>query len=179
MSSASKAVFLDRDGVINQRPPEGLYITSTEELHLLPGVVDAIARLKHAGYRVFIVTNQRCIARGIASADVVAQIHDWLLQLLAVGHAAIDRIFVCPHDDADVCSCRKPKPGMLLQAACDFDLDLSECWMVGDSRSDIEAGRAAGCWTFFIGAGDCSEADGKASSLADAVDKILAVPHPA
>jgi D-glycero-D-manno-heptose 1,7-bisphosphate phosphatase len=167
-------VFLDRDGVINRRPPEGLYITSPGELELLPDAVDAIARLNRHGFLVFVVTNQRCIARGIVPAEVIAQIHEHMLRSIAAGGGCVDRIYLCPHDYGDACQCRKPKPGMLRQASAEYALNLEACWMVGDNLSDVEAGRAAGCHTMFFGESTCALADCSVPNLAVAVTTILA-----
>ena len=174
MNSSARAVFLDRDGVINRPPPDGLYIASPDDFVLLPGVVEAISRLNHSGFRVFVVTNQRGIARGLVSAQIVEEIHARLQQAVADSGATIDHIYVCPHDDRDACACRKPKPGMLQQAARDYSLHLARCWMVGDKASDIAAGRAAGCRTVLMSGARDSTADFSAANLAEGVDHILA-----
>jgi D-glycero-D-manno-heptose 1,7-bisphosphate phosphatase len=173
MNSAARAVFLDRDGVINRRPPEGLYITSPDEFVLLPGVAGAIIRLNESGFLVIVATNQRCIARGIVAADVVNVIHERMLQEVVASGGRIDRVYLCPHDYADACECRKPKPGMLRRAALEYALDLPDCWMVGDSASDIEAGRGAGCRTVFVGGAVGVAADFVAADLCEAVEQIL------
>jgi D-glycero-D-manno-heptose 1,7-bisphosphate phosphatase len=142
------AAFLDRDGVINAaavrdgrpHPPASL-----EDLHILPGVAEACRRLRAAGLWVLVVTNQPDIARGATSAVDVARINDELLAALA-----IDAILVCPHDDIDDCACRKPRPGLLLDAADRFGIDLGRSTMVGDRWRDIDAGRAAGVSTVFL-----------------------------
>jgi len=174
MTSSAKAVFLDRDGVINRAPLDGLYITSPDDLVLLPGVVEAICRLNRSGFRVFVVTNQRGIARGLVSAQMVEAIHARLQQAVCDSGGAIDHIYVCPHDKRDACACRKPKPGMLQQAAREYSLQLATCWMVGDKTSDIAAGRAAGCRTVLMSGSRDITADFFAASLAEAVDHILA-----
>jgi len=162
MNSSAKAVFLDRDGVINRPPLDGLYINSPGDIVLLPGVVEAICRLNHSGFRVFFVTNQRGIARGLVSAQMVEAIHARLRRAVCDSGGCIDHICVCPHDDRDACACRKPKPGMLQQAAREYSLQLATCWMVGDKTSDIAAGSRYITADFF------------AASLAEAVDHILA-----
>jgi transaldolase len=147
-SPARRAVFLDRDGVINRPvvrdgkpyPPAGL-----GELELLPGVAEALARLHDAGFRLVLVTNQPDIARGTQSRQVVDQIHAELAQRLP-----IDEFKTCPHDDRDGCACRKPKPGLLKEAALTAGIHLVSSFMVGDRWRDIEAGHAAGCQTVFI-----------------------------
>jgi len=142
------AVFLDRDGVINRAfirdgmpfPPQSL-----QDLEILPGVSDALIALKSQGYLVIVVTNQPDVARGSSSKEAIEGIHRRLEDELA-----IDAIMTCFHDDSADCDCRKPKPGLLLQAARDFAIDLSASFMVGDRWRDMEAGKRAGCRTFFV-----------------------------
>jgi len=172
--SKRKAVFLDRDGVVNQPPPEGWYVTAVADLVLLPGAADAITRLNRCGFVVVIVTNQRCIARGIASAEIVANIHERLLQEVEAHGGRIDRIYVCPHDDHEACDCRKPKPGMLRRAEREFELDLRSCWMVGDKESDVLAGQGAGCRTIRVNPTNHGDANYVCRSLPEAVNIILA-----
>jgi len=173
MNSAARAVFLDRDGVINRPAPAGLYITSTDEFILLPGVGEAIFRLNQSGLKVFVVTNQRCIGLGLVAAEIVEQVHAGLQQTVREYGGWIDHIYVCPHDYGDACLCRKPKPGMLRQAASDYALDLPGCWMVGDSESDMTAGRAAGCRTVLVGGAAGLRADYDAADLREATELIL------
>lgn len=145
-----KAVFLDRDGVVNRGvvrngkpyPPQTL-----EELELLPGVESAVKALKDAGYQIIIVTNQPDVRTGVQSIDVLERMHHRLRSWLP-----IDDIKVCLHIDEDDCACRKPKPGMLIEAAQQRGISLKDSYMVGDRWRDIEAGKAAGCGTFFV---DC------------------------
>jgi D-glycero-D-manno-heptose 1,7-bisphosphate phosphatase len=148
--SARGAVFLDRDGVLvaarvvanRPYPP-----ASADEVELLPGVVDACSRLRTAGYALLVVTNQPDIARGTTTRESVDAINRRVAELVAV-----DGIYVCPHDDSDRCDCRKPKPGLLLQASREWDIDLGHSFMVGDRWRDVAAGKAAGCANIFI---DC------------------------
>jgi D-glycero-D-manno-heptose 1,7-bisphosphate phosphatase len=142
-----KAVFIDRDGVINQKPREGEYITSWGDFHILPGVAEAIALLKKAGYAVIVVTNQRCVAKGLITIPELEEIHACMRECLARLGATLDGIYYCPHDYQSQCKCRKPDPGMLLEAAHALGLDLGSSWMVGDSDIDIQAGKNAGCKT--------------------------------
>ncbi|MGE0446475.1 MAG: D-glycero-alpha-D-manno-heptose-1,7-bisphosphate 7-phosphatase [Vicinamibacterales bacterium] len=143
-----RAVFLDRDGVINRailrdgrpHPPARI-----EDLELLSGAAGALERLRAAGFRLVVVTNQPDVARGTQRADVVQAMHAKIASVLP-----IDDFRVCFHDDADACACRKPKPGLLLAAAADDGLDLAASVMVGDRWRDVEAGRRAGCRTAFI-----------------------------
>ena len=143
-----KAVFLDRDGVINKAsvvdgkpyPPRNL-----DELELIPGVDQAILQLRDRGYFCIVVTNQPDVARGKTSKETVESINQFLIQ-----HLAIHEIVSCYHDDHENCGCRKPKPGSLLKAALKYNIDLNKSFMVGDRWRDIEAGENAGCKTFFI-----------------------------
>ena len=176
-----RAVFLDRDGVINRAkvragkpyPPANL-----AELELLPGVPEALTRLREAGFLLIVVTNQPDVARGTKTRATIEAIHDGLLQGSATRPPLpIDRFQVCYHDDADGCRCRKPAPGMLLEAAQALGVELATSFMVGDRWRDVEAGRQAGCTTVFIDYG-YAEAERSAptvrvSSLAAAADWIL------
>lgn len=171
-----RAAFLDRDGVINQRPPEGQYVTRWEEMQFLPGVPEAIILLTEAGYEVYVVTNQRGVAKGLLTQDELESIHQRMCQELAYAGAVITKVYYCPHEKQPPCSCRKPAPGMLLTAAQSHDLDLASSWMIGDSDIDIEAGRNAGCRTVCIVQRDAvgnSGADLLAPSLIAAVHQIL------
>jgi D-glycero-D-manno-heptose 1,7-bisphosphate phosphatase len=143
-----RAVFLDRDGVINRaelragrpHPPASL-----AELVILPGVPQALAHLRAAGYRLVVVSNQPDVARGVTSQAQVEAIH-----IVLRARLPLDAILTCVHDDADGCACRKPAPGLILQAARQLGLDCARSYLVGDRWRDIEAGRRAGCRTFFI-----------------------------
>lgn len=175
----TNAVFLDRDGVINRKRPEGQYVTRWEELELLPGVVEGIASLNQAGFRVIVVSNQRCVAKGLISTADLEDIHRRMLEILARGGAKIDAIYYCPHETGDGCNCRKPAPGMLLEAARAMGIELLSSWMIGDSNSDVEAGKKAGCKTIrLLATNSCGfagngAADFVAESLLDAARKIL------
>jgi len=149
-SKPLRAVFLDRDGVINRKMPEGQYVTGWQHFELLPGVAKAIARLNHAGLRVVVVTNQRGIALGLYSVADVEHIHQQLqLQLTASG-AHIDGFYFCPHDKRE-CTCRKPLPGLFEQARADFpQIDVASSLIIGDSLSDIEFGHNLGMRTIFL-----------------------------
>ena len=169
----AKAIFLDRDGVLNRKAPGGAYVAELHQFELLPGSLDALVELYRRGYRLFVVTNQRGIATGAVSPVAVEQIHGYLLRKVEDAGARIEHVYVCPHDHVDRCGCRKPLPGMLLQAARDFAIDLSDSWMIGDSASDIEAGARAGCRTAFVGPGCCDAADLSAPSLNELVIRLL------
>lgn len=170
----SRATFLDRDGVINRKAPEGEYVTCWEEMQFLPGVPEAITLLNRAGFRVIVVSNQRGVAKGLMTAAELEAIHRRMCQALAADGATIDAIYYCPHDTQPACDCRKPAPGMLIAAARTYELNLAASWMVGDSDTDEAAGRNAGCRTVLI-APDAAvrTADVVAPSLLDAVHQIL------
>jgi len=143
-----RAVFLDRDGVVNRaivRHGKPYAPHRPDDLKILPGVYDSIIALKQRGYFIFIVTNQPDVARGRVQRPTVDGFHGQLQRELP-----IDGILACFHDDDDGCDCRKPRAGLLLRAAGDFALDLSRSFMVGDRWRDIEAGKRAGCTTFFV-----------------------------
>jgi D-glycero-D-manno-heptose 1,7-bisphosphate phosphatase len=177
-----KAVFLDRDGVINRKAAEGEYVTRWEEMEFLPGVGEAIRLLRDAGFFVIVVTNQRCVAKGLITSTELEAMHARMRCEFEAKGATIDAVYYCPHENEPACACRKPQPGMLLQAAREHDVDLAASWMIGDSSHDVEAGRRAGCRTFLIvdqadqgESGDSSpdRADLMASSLLDGAHKIL------
>lgn len=143
-----RAVFLDRDGVINQSIlRDGLPYApeSIKELKVLPGVREALSSLRDAGFLNIVVTNQPDVAAGRIRLEILEAMHRRLKEDLA-----LDAVKVCCHTDADRCDCRKPKPGLLLQAAHEFRVDLSRSFMIGDRWRDVAAGQAAGCTTFFI-----------------------------
>jgi D-glycero-D-manno-heptose 1,7-bisphosphate phosphatase len=157
------AAFLDRDGVLNERPPRKDYVKRPEEFQWKPGAVDAVQILKRKGYRVFVVTNQAGIARGIMTEGDLADVHAVMTQTLEAEGANLDGIYHCPHGWDEGCSCRKPRPGMLYQAQKDHGLDLSRSILIGDEDTDIQAGEAAGCLTFKV-----SDTD----SLLDIVNRL-------
>lgn len=167
-------VFLDRDGVLNQKARPGEYITSCEELIVLPGVPEAIAALNRSGRKVIVVTNQRGVALGLYTVDDLAKIHEKLRKVLAAGGAYLDAIYFCPHDTGQ-CDCRKPGTGMFEQAFQDFpDATPKRSLMVGDSLRDIEAGRLAGMATAFVSEGDSLPHDElRAKCLATATIRSL------
>ena len=142
-----KAAFLDRDGVLNRKAPEGKYVTRWEEMEFLPGAADAIRLLNQAGFFVVVVSNQRCVAKGLITTAELEALHARMQREYAASGARIDAIYYCPHDYESRCECRKPMPGMLLEAARAHDIDLAASWMIGDSAHDVEAGRRAGCHT--------------------------------
>ncbi|MGD0734839.1 MAG: HAD family hydrolase [Terracidiphilus sp.] len=178
-----RTVFLDRDGVVNEKMPEGQYVTSWDEFRLLPRVAESIAELNQAGLRVIVVSNQRGIARGLYSAADVDAIHARLRSLLQASGAKIDGIYYCPHDKGQ-CNCRKPMRGLFDQAVADFpEIVAASCAMVGDSLSDIEFGKRLGMLTVFVegdqerrkagGEVAAEMADLRVGSLAEAVGVLL------
>jgi D-glycero-D-manno-heptose 1,7-bisphosphate phosphatase len=143
-----RAVFLDRDGVINRaivRDGKPYAAQSLQELELLPGVADALGELRRAGFLNIVVTNQPDVGAGKMSRDVVEAMHAQLLKDLP-----LDAVKVCYHVEADHCECRKPKPGMILEAAREHRIDLSASFLVGDRWRDVAAAQRAGCKSFFI-----------------------------
>src|SRR5450432_2344691 len=172
-----RAVFLDRDGVINRAiTREGLPFPpmSLGDFEILPGVPEACVKLKAAGFLLVVVTNQPDVGRGIVPRELVESMNAQMQKLIP-----LDRIEICFHPGrgASDCDCRKPKPGMLLRAARELDIDLAQSWMVGDRWRDVDCGRAAGCKTVFIDRGYAEELgqkpDFSAGNLGEAADIIL------
>jgi len=174
LKEKQKAFFLDRDGTINKYVG---FLRNVEEMELIPGVAEAIKRINSSGYLAIVVTNQPVIARGEVSFEGLENIHNKMETLLGKEGAYIDAIYYCPHHphsgyDGEIaelkkeCECRKPKPGLLLKAATDFNIELSKSWMIGDSESDVLAGLSAGC--------QCVQIDER-YNLLNAVKDILGV----
>jgi D-glycero-D-manno-heptose 1,7-bisphosphate phosphatase len=180
-------VFLDRDGVINRKMPEGRYVASWEDFELLPGVPEAIARLTRAGKRVVVVSNQRGVFLGLYTEDDVRSIHARLSEIVQAAGGRIDGFYFCPHDRKG-CRCRKPGPGLFEQAQKDFpEIEAAKSLMVGDSHSDIEFAHHLGMPVLFLkgheaerrkpGWEKCEqEAEAVFSSLPEAVEQLLAAP---
>jgi len=176
MSSINKAIFLDRDGVLNRsfiRDGKPLAPTKLEEFEILPGVPEALRDLKSQGYKLIVVTNQPNVARGNQSLQTLEAMHQILTSQLP-----LDDILLCPHTDDDHCDCRKPQPGMLLAAARKHHIDLANSYMIGDRWRDIEAGYNAGCKTILIDYGYSErppdrEPDLRVTSLREAADWII------
>lgn len=170
----SKAVFLDRDGVINHRLP-GAYVRCWEEFRFCRGARPALRRLKDHGYLLIVFTNQRGIGRGLMTEADLDAVHRRMQEELARSGAAVDAVFHCPHDrDAD-CECRKPRPGMLRRALERFPIDPARSWVIGDSESDIEAGRTIGIPGVFVAPRGTRRPGGAliATTLSAAVKLIL------
>lgn len=179
-----RTVFLDRDGILNEKMPEGQYVTCWQEFRILPGVPDALRRLNQAGLLTIVVSNQRGIARGLYTANDVQAIHAAFQRQLSPAGAHIDAFFICPHDEGQ-CNCRKPLPGLFEQASAQFpQITPATSVMIGDSLSDIEFGRRLGMATILIAGGPHQResgadeaarlADLRFASLADAVESLLA-----
>jgi D-glycero-D-manno-heptose 1,7-bisphosphate phosphatase len=173
--SSQCAVFLDRDGVLNNAvirdgnpyPPFGL-----EEVRIMPGVREGLAELKKEGYLLIVVTNQPDVVRGRVTRESVEEINSYLMSELP-----LDDFRVCYHDNADNCACRKPQPGNILNASKEHGIELSRSFMIGDRWSDVEAGRRAGCKTIHIDSGYMERApeapDFTARDFTQAVEFIL------
>ena len=169
-----RAVFLDRDGVLVEalvREGQAFAALTLNEFHLCAAAGPQVARLRSAGLLPIVFTNQPEMARGTLSATTLGRMHERLRSAVRVAD-----IFVCPHDDASDCACRKPRPGMLHAAAAKWGINLLASYVVGDRWRDIDAGRAVGCYSVLLDRpySDCAVADARVSSLAKAVDAVLA-----
>lgn len=156
---SSKAVFLDRDGVLNV---DHGYLYKIEELEWMPGAKEAVAYLTRHGYLVFVVTNQSGIARGYYTYADMFKLHDFMTQALAQAGGIVTKFYYCPHHPTKgiipeltiACNCRKPKPGLLLQAMQEYDLDKQQSFLIGDKPSDVEAAKAAGIKGYLFSGGN-------------------------
>ncbi len=169
-----RAVFLDRDGVINQKAPEGDYVKSWAEFEFLPRVADAIRILNEKGFKVIVVTNQRGVALERMASEDVEDIHGMMSEELRKDGASIDAVYYCPHEK-DSCDCRKPETGLLLMAKRDFpELSFVDSFVIGDSLTDMEAGSRLSCKCIFITDGPSKTVSyPKADSLYDAVTRLI------
>ena len=181
LRNKQKAIFLDRDGTINKYVG---FLRDIDQFELIDGVAEAIRKINSFGYLCIVVTNQPVIARGEVTVEQLQLIHNKMETLLGAEGAYVDGLYYCPHHpdkgfEGEIealkidCECRKPKPGMLMKAASDFNIDLGSSWMIGDGKNDIKAGQAAGCRTVLIGEADGCEPDITAGSLLEAVEEIL------
>jgi D-glycero-D-manno-heptose 1,7-bisphosphate phosphatase len=167
------AAFLDRDGTLNRRPPQHDYVRSAADFVWLEGAAEGAARLARSGYALVVVSNQRGVTRGLVAPGALAEIEEGVQAELERRGCRIEAFRYCVHDLDAGCACRKPQPGMLLAAARELDLDLRRSWMIGDSESDVLAGRAAGCRTALVGArAPAAGADIVAGCLFDAAEMI-------
>jgi D-glycero-D-manno-heptose 1,7-bisphosphate phosphatase len=169
----NRAVFFDRDGVINKvilRDGKPYSPRKLEEFILNEGIGEAVDRLRGRGFKVFIVSNQPDVTRG----EITQSLLDLMTQQIR-REISVDEIYICPHDDQQGCLCRKPKPGMLFQAMWEWDINLKTSFLIGDTWKDMEAGRAAGCKTILLDApyNQNIRCDFRAKSLSEATDIIL------
>lgn len=142
------AIFLDRDGVIVENNPS--YIRSLEELAFIPGSLRSLAEMRDSRYKIIIVTNQSAVGRGFISAALAQQINDRVVEEVHRAGGRIDGSYICPHSPDEACPCRKPEPGLLLQAARELSIDLQHSVMIGDALSDLLAGQAAGLHRLYL-----------------------------
>lgn len=181
LANKQKAVFIDRDGTINRYVG---FLTNIDDFELLDGAAEAIKKINESGYLAIVVTNQPVIARGEVSIEELDMIHNKLETLLGDKGAYIDALYYCPHhpdkgfagERAEykiVCDCRKPKPGMLIEAADDYNIDLRQSWMIGDGINDVEAGKAAGCRTAYIYTDEKMDETHNVRSLLDFVNCFI------
>ncbi len=183
LSKPQKAVFLDRDGTINKHVG---FLRHIEDFELLDGTAEAIRRINESGYLVVVVTNQPVIARGEVTVRELEKIHEKMETELGMSGAYIDALYYCPHhphkgypgeiEELKIdCDCRKPKPGMILSASIDFNINLSASWMIGDGENDVRCGENAGCHTALLSSDPDVDfgQDLTASNLLDAVKKIF------
>lgn len=145
----NKYILVDRDGVINEAVRDG-YITSPDMLRLLPGAAEAIAALNRHGFEVLVISNQQCVGKGIITTDELDRITQRLCELVGEAGGRIQDVFYCPHLASEGCGCRKPKPGLILQAQERYGFDPAETYFIGDSFADIETAQRAGCPAVFV-----------------------------
>lgn len=146
-----QAIFLDRDGTLNRERAD--YVRTWEELEILPGALDALRVLAQLGIPIAVVSNQSVIGRGLVTQEQVDSLHARLADQVRTAGGRIDAFFVCPHKPDEGCACRKPRPGLLEQAACSFRVDLAQCVFVGDAITDYQAAQAAGCRSLLVATG--------------------------
>jgi histidinol-phosphate phosphatase family protein len=148
MIKKNKAVFLDRDGVLNKKRED--YVKSIKELEIFPNIAEEISKLKMKGFLIIVITNQSVINRQIITIKELEEIHLTIQKFLKKSKTCIDKFYFCPHRPDENCECRKPNPGLIKQAINEFSIDASKSWMIGDSITDIQAGEKAGCETIFL-----------------------------
>ena len=148
MIKKNKAIFLDRDGVLNKKRED--YVKSIKELEIFPNIAEEISKLKMKGFLIIVITNQSVINRQIITIKELEEIHLTIQKFLKKSKTCIDKFYFCPHRPDENCECRKPNPGLIKQAINEFSIDASKSWMIGDSITDIQAGEKAGCETIFL-----------------------------
>jgi D-glycero-D-manno-heptose 1,7-bisphosphate phosphatase len=172
----NKAVFIDRDGTINV---DGPYLSDPDKFRMYPGVGKGVKRLKDAGFKIIVVTNQSGIARGYFTEDDLAAVHNRMKEEFARFGVSLDGIYYCPHHPDEGCNCRKPEPGLLLKATADHEIDTARSYMVGDKQLDMIAGAKIGAQTLLVSSETERRMPGKAlcgreaGDFAEAVDWIL------
>jgi len=139
----NKAIFLDRDGVLNKERKD--YVKTYQEIELFPNIEICISKIKKKSFLAIVITNQSAINRGLTSHENVHEIHNFIQNHLKKFNTKIDAFYFCPHRPDENCKCRKPKPELIQRAASDFQIDLSQSWMIGDHQKDVDAGINAGC----------------------------------
>ena len=143
MNKMKKAIFLDRDGILNKERKD--YVKSIEDLELIPNIGNCISKIKKNSFLAIVITNQSVINRGLTSHENIFEIHNFIQKYLKKFNTKIDAFYYCPHRPDEDCVCRKPKSGLILQAAIDYKIDLTQSWMIGDHDIDVECGINAGC----------------------------------
>ena len=151
----SKAIFLDRDGVINKDRPD--YVKSVKELEIYPYIASTLKQLRDAGFLIIVISNQSAINRGYTTHDNVKEIHSTIQEYLKKHGTFVDEFYYCPHKPDENCDCRKPKPGMILKAYKEFKIDLKSSWFLGDKNSDIQAADKVGCKSIQVKSKDMFE----------------------
>lgn len=171
-----RAIFLDRDGTINVGTPTYERVDSTDKVALLPNTLAALSKLSELDYLVFFVTNQAGLAEGIITPAQFDEINNKVIALIRSSGIKIKKTYICPHGEGSDCSCRKPKPGLLLDAAREYDIELGQSWMIGDRPSDVMTGVNAGTQTILVKTGvptvEAPEATKTLPSLLEAVEFI-------
>lgn len=147
MEKKQIAVFIDRDGTINQ---DRNYLDNAQDFEFIPGAADAIKKLNECGLKVVVITNQSGIARGILTEETLSDIHDRMVHLLATEGAYLDGIYYCPHHPDDGCDCRKPATGMVRNAIHDLDVDIAHSYIIGDKRADVHLGHNLGLTSILV-----------------------------
>ena len=148
-----KAIFLDRDGTVNVGVPKYERVNSLDKVEILPNSIEALRQLDGMDYGVFFITNQAGLAEGLITQEDFDAINNKVLELVAPSGIKVLKTYVCPHGEDSTCDCRKPKPGLLLQAASEFDIDLAASWMIGDRSTDIMTGVNAGTKAILVRTG--------------------------
>ncbi len=148
MISRTGAIFLDRDGVINQNRAD--HVKDCDEFELIPGVLEGIRSLTETGLPIFVITNQAAVSRGLMTVESLEAVHDCMMKEINRAGGVISHVYHCPHDTHENCGCRKPAPGMLLRAAADYGIDLSQSFLVGDAWTDISAGLDVGAHSILV-----------------------------